>query len=249
MRTVDALRVLAELSASQWGLFTAAQARLFGVPRLDVARLAEAGHLERLAHGVYKAVGAPGDEFEDLRAVWLSTDPSRLASDRLGDAEYAVVVSGPSAAWLHGVGDLRPEPFEFTAATRRQSQRNELHYRVRALAATQIEIVQGLPATTLERTVADLLEARTDLSLMRQVIADAVHRRELNMDELAEQLGPASARYGFARNDGAAFLEALLVSAGVDVDSRAKALLETPLGHAVVEEFLAGQRIEGQGQA
>jgi predicted transcriptional regulator of viral defense system len=248
MRTVDSLRVLAELSASQWGLFTAAQARLFGVPRLDVARLAEAGHLERLAHGVYKAVGAPGDEFEQLRAVWLSTDPTRLASDRLGDAENAVVVSGPAAAWLHGVGDLRPEPYEFTTARRRQSQRSELHYRVRALASGQTEIVQGLPATTLERTISDLLEARTDLSLMRQIIADAVRRRELDMDELARQLGPVSAAYGFARNDGAALLEHLLSSAGMDLDSRAKALLGTPLGHAVVEEYLAGRSSEGERQ-
>lgn len=31
--------------------------------------LAKAGHLERLAHGVYRAAGAPADEFESLRRV------------------------------------------------------------------------------------------------------------------------------------------------------------------------------------
>ena len=157
MRTVDSLRVLAELSASQWGLFTAAQARFFGVPCVDAARLAEAGHVGCLAHGVYKAVGAPGDEFEQLRAAWLSTDPS-----------------------------------EFTTARRRQSQRSELYYRVRPLASALTVLVQGLPATTIERTISDLLEARTDLGLMRQTIADAVRRQELDLDELAKELGPAS---------------------------------------------------------
>lgn len=238
MRAVDALRVLAELSASQWGLFTAAQARLFGVARLDLARLADAGHVERLAHGVYKHMGAPGDEFEDLRAVWLSSDPSRLASARLGDGPNGVVVSGPTAAWLYGVGDLRAEPYEFTTGKRRQSQRSELRYRVRVLEDAQVMIVHGLPVTTLERTIADMIEARIDLSLMGQVVADAVRGHDLDLGELAVMLGPAAARYGFARHDGVAFLESLLMTAGVDTDTQAKAMAGTPLGQAVVEKYL-----------
>lgn len=238
MRTVDALRVLAELSASQWGLFTAAQARMFGVARLDLARLADAGHVERLSHGVYKYMGAPGDEFEDLRAVWLSTDPSRLASARLGDGPNGVVVSGPTAAWLYGVGDLRPDPYEFTAGKRRQSQRSELRYRVRVLDDAQVVIVHGLPVTTLERTIADLIEARIDMSVMGQIVADAVRRHDLDLNELAVMLGPAAARYGFASHAGAAFLESLLATAGVDTDTQAKAMVGTPLGHAVVEKYL-----------
>ena len=35
-------------------------------------RLCSAGHLERLAQGVYRDAGAPSVEFEGLRAAWLS---------------------------------------------------------------------------------------------------------------------------------------------------------------------------------
>lgn len=38
---------------------------------LDVSRLADSGHLIRIAHGVYMVAGAPGGEFDDLRAAWL----------------------------------------------------------------------------------------------------------------------------------------------------------------------------------
>ena len=82
MKSTEVLRVLADLTAYQWGMFTSAQASMHGITRLDLSRLAEAGHLERLAHGVYKDAGAPGDQFDDLRAAWLSTDPKRLAHER-----------------------------------------------------------------------------------------------------------------------------------------------------------------------
>ena len=97
--------MLAELSASQWGMVTTAQAAAHGVGRLDLSRLAKAGHLERLAHGVYRAAGAPADEFESLRAAWLAADPSRTAEARLPDLVGGIVVMGESAAALHGVGD------------------------------------------------------------------------------------------------------------------------------------------------
>lgn len=85
------MRLLEELSASQWGMVTTAQAAAHGVPRLDLSRLCQSGHLERLAHGFYRDAGAPSEEFESLRAVWLAADPSHTAEQRL---------PGPSrAAW------------------------------------------------------------------------------------------------------------------------------------------------------
>ena|SRR5680860_85920 len=85
MKARNALRELAEMSASQWGMVTSAQAATRGVSRLDLSRLTESGDLVRLAHGVYKDAGAPSGAHLDVRAAWLSSDPVRLASDRLGD--------------------------------------------------------------------------------------------------------------------------------------------------------------------
>ena len=218
------LRVLAVRSASQWGMVTTAQAGALGVSRLDLARLSDAGLIERLVHGVYRDAGTPSGEHDELRALWLSTDASRPAEDRLRDGAAGVVVSGPSAAALHGVGDLRADQAEFTVSVRRQTQRTELRYRVRALATSSLTVVDGLPVTTLEQTIADLVESRTDLSLVADALRDASRVRTVDRDKLARLLAPLAARNGHRRGDGNGFLGRLAAIAGIDDDSRAAAI-------------------------
>ena len=222
MNARDALRELAELSVSQWGMVTTAQATARGPSRVDLARLARSGDLVRLAHGVYRDAGAPSDEYEDLRAAWLSTDPTRLAEARLGDAAAGVVVSGASAAWLHQIGELGADRHEFTAPVRRQSQRTEILYRQRRLDPAEVTIVGGLPVTTLERTIADLVEARTDLSLVADALSDAARTSRLDLERLAGLLAPLASRNGFREGDGKTLLARLMKLAGLDAAATAK---------------------------
>ncbi len=239
MKFSNALRVLSELSSSQWGMITAAQASRRGVKRLELSRLTEGGHLVRLAHGVYRDAGAPSDEFADLRAAWLSTEPDKLAEDRLGDISGGVVITGASAARLHGVGDLPADRHEFSSSVRRQTQRSEIHYRQRSLEAHDATIVIGLPVTTIERTIADLLEARTDLSLVADVLSDASRLRRLDLSRLAELLAPLAARQGFRKGDGAALLNRLMEIAGLELNSLARRIAASPnLGALVAANFL-----------
>src|SRR5699024_6391426 len=102
MRSVDVLRTLADITAYQWGMVTAGQASMAGVSRLDLSRLAQSGHLNRLAHGVYMDAGVPSSPLDDLRAAWLSTDPRILGAARLSEPAAGVVVAASSAAALHG---------------------------------------------------------------------------------------------------------------------------------------------------
>ena len=219
VKSIHALRTLAELTASQWGMVTSAQASHRGVSRLDLSRLCEAGQLARLSHGVYRTAGAPSGADEDIRAAWLSTAPQRTAVERLGDGVDAVVVSGASAARLHKVGDLPAGRHEFTSATRRQSQRKEIHYRRRELAPGDVTTVNGLPTTTIERTIADLVETHTELTLVADVLSDAATRQRLDYPRLQTLLAPVAARLGFRRGDGAALLDRLLQLAGLDAES------------------------------
>ncbi len=239
MNVLDALVELAELSASQWGLLTTAQAAARGVSRVQLARLADAGGLVRIAHGVYRDAGAPSDEFEDLRAAWLSTEPSRLAEDRLGDQAAGVVVSGGSAAWLHRVGDLRADRHEFTVPVRRQSQRPQIRYRQRQLDGIDVTVVGGLPVTTLERTIADLVEERVDLSLVADVLADAVRVTRMDFERLEDLLGPLAERNGFRRGDGQGLFARLAELAGLDPVSLAREIASSGrLGELVAAEYL-----------
>ncbi|MDR2253407.1 MAG: type IV toxin-antitoxin system AbiEi family antitoxin domain-containing protein [Bifidobacteriaceae bacterium] len=47
---------MGDLTASQWGMVTTAQATARGIRRLQVARLAAGELLERVGHGVYPAL-------------------------------------------------------------------------------------------------------------------------------------------------------------------------------------------------
>ena len=204
MDALDALRTLAEVTAGQWGLVTTAQAAGRGVSRLYLSRLAEDGQLERVGRGGYRAAAVPADRFEPLKAAWLSITPELTAEQRLRQLVPDAVVSGPAAAHLHGLGDLVPEPYEFTVPVRRQTQRLELKLRVRRLPAESVTLRDGLPVTTVEQTVADLVEARIDLSLVAGVLADAPG---LDRTLLADLLTPLAARNRFP--SGEAFLNRL----------------------------------------
>lgn len=224
MKSSKALPILAEMSASQWGMVTTAQAAKRGIKRLDLSRLAQAGHFERIAHGVYRDAGVPTDEFEGLRAAWLATDPSRSAEDRLHDLSSGIVVAGQSAASLHNIGDLPADRHEFSSPTRRQTQRSGISYRQRLLESGDVTIAHGLPVTTIERTIADLVEARTDLSLVADVLRDAARVRIVDNDRLSDLLSPLAARNGHPKDDGAALLDQLNKLAGLDIFSRAAAI-------------------------
>jgi len=227
--------VLAEVTAYQWGMVTSAQASMHGVTRLDLSRLAADGLLERLAHGVYKDAGAPGDQFDDLRAAWLSTEPKRFAHERSKNLAGDVAFAGASAARLHGIGDLWDRHHDFIAPTRRQSQRAEIRYRQRRLDPRDVTVVEGLPALTLEATIADLFNAEADLRHIADGLRDAAGKRRLDLARLEELLAPGAARNGFHKGDGAGLLRHLMELAGLDVETLARVLTRSPTYGSLAE--------------
>lgn len=240
MKSQDALRVLAEITAYQWGMVTASQASTQGVSRLDLSRLTDGGHLDRLAHGVYKDSGTPSDQFEDLRAAWLSTEPKVMGEARIQERANGIVVAGTSAAGLYGIGDLWTDRHEFVSPERRQSQRTEIRYRKRSLDPHDVTLAQGLPTMTIERTIADLVEEVGDHSLVADALRDGAFKRNLDLDRLQELLSPLAARNGLKKDDGAKLLNQLLETAGIDTDTVATRIAADPaLGSRVAASYLA----------
>jgi len=191
MEVTQALRERAALTAARGGMVTPPQASTLGISRLQLTRLAEGGHLERVSHGIYRDPGSPPERFDTLKAAWISIDPRRTAQDRLSDRPRDAVVSGAAASHLLGIGDLVPEPYEFTVPKRRQTQRTELRYRVRELPSKGLTMREGLPVTTQEQTIADLVESRIDLSLVADVLSDT---EALDSKRLAKLLSPLAQR-------------------------------------------------------
>lgn len=206
-------RELAGLAADQWGLVTTGQARAVGVTPQVMAKMARSGVLVRLVHGVYRLAGVPVDQREDLRAAWLGLDPTRVAGERIADAEVDVV-SHRSAARVRGLGDLAADVMEFTVARRRQTRRADVRFHRVAMTARDWNLVDGLPVTTALRTVDDLAGERIDRGHLAGVVRDALWLDQGIEDDLASVLAPHARDYGSRAADGRGLLNVLLQEAG-----------------------------------
>ncbi len=234
VRVTEAMARLSRLAAGQSGLLTAAQAGREGVTRLRLARLADADVLERVAQGVYAFVGAD-DEHRVLRAAWLALDPALTAEERLADPVTSGVVSHASAAGLYGLGDLLDDRPEFTFPYRKQTIR---HIRLHQgeLPPGDVTLVDGLPVTTVERTIADLLRDHHDPEHVAQIAGQAARRGVVDLTALATHLEPLARRHG--QRDGAALVEHLLDVVGL---SRAAVLRDLAASRVGQQLVAAGQ--------
>lgn len=198
MRTIEAIRAINDIAASQRGLFTAAQAQASGVGRYVLSRLETLGNVERLAKGVYRMGGAPSTREEDVLAAWLSVDPGRRPGELPSDG--TPVAMGATAAWLQGLGEVGPSPYEFCMPSRKQTKRPYLVLRKRGLDPDDVTVVAGIPATRPARTVVDLIDYGEDLSLVANVLADALDKGMID-DEgaLREQIDARSSKCGLPK--------------------------------------------------
>lgn len=218
------------LAAGQWGLFTSAQAEAEGITRLQLARLTDAGVIERVDRGIYAAPAAV-DERTPLRAAWLSLEPARLAEERLTNPVATGVMSHTSAAALHGIGNLLDDEPEVTMPDRKQSRRGIRLHRA-ALDTDEVTIAEGLPVTTPARTVADFLRDGRDPSHVAEIAGDVLRRGLASRQDMATALEPLARRNG--QPTGAALLEHLLDLVGLSSTALATNLLSSDLGKTLI---------------
>ncbi len=221
-------------------MLTAAQASAQGIARSTLLRREQAGTLERVRHGVYRLPGAPVNRLDDIRAAWLATAPGVPAWERLTAPD--VVVGGAAAAWAHEVGDLYPSPIMLYTTTRRQTKHDDVRYSTRRLPAENITLLDGLPVTTRERTIADLLvEPGVDISLVADALRDAERAdADIDTDHLISLLDVHAKRLGYA--SGASLYEHLRSLTRVDEERLRNLLVHTNLPDLV--ESLANDRIQ-----
>lgn len=195
MKALDALNILSDPMASQHGMVTTAQAEAIGVDRYTLSRLERNEHIERVISGVYRSRSAPSFREELVYAAWLAMDRKRPAWERPRNAGD-VVASHATAAWLLELGELNPEPFTFTCTTRRQTTRTGIRLVKSTLTDDEIVLVSGIPTTSPARTVHDLLRDGEDLSLVSNVLADALaNNPQSALNTLRERASKLIGRY------------------------------------------------------
>jgi predicted transcriptional regulator of viral defense system len=169
---MDELFALAE---EQDGLFTSKEARSLGIQDSVLVRLRQRGRLERMSRGVYRIAHYPAERLAQYRetVLWAqaSNGPERIA------------LSHETALLLYGISDVNPPRVNLTVPVSARMRRVhpkwiELH---RANLATEdIQLHEGMPVTTVERSILDVLATTHRSDFARQAITDALRKGLLN---------------------------------------------------------------------
>jgi predicted transcriptional regulator of viral defense system len=154
---------LVEIAAEQHGYVTTRDARNIGVDPVQLRLLTARGRLERAGRSVYRVPVLPRGEHDDLAAA---------VSWTLGRG----VISHESALALHALADVNPSRIHLTVPrdNHPRAAGGEL-YRVhrRDLKATDVTSVDGIPVTTVARTIKDCVATGTDPYQLRAAIQRA----------------------------------------------------------------------------
>lgn len=206
MKTNENISALTELASSQWGMFTTAQAASEGVSRTQLGRMSEDGRIEPLARGTYRFTAAGDTAHAGTKAAWLSLSPGKSAYERLKARPRDYVAAGRTAAVLLGDTDLHAEPYCFTTNHGKRTTRADIRLLPWPADKRDAVMVDGIPTTTPERTVADLVRMREDPSLVANFVAEMASRGHIfDRERCTELLAPLAARNGYRKGDGESF--------------------------------------------
>lgn len=176
--------LVVERAAEQHGYVTTRDARELGIDPTQLRLLAARGRLDRVGRGAYRVPLLPRGDHDDLAEAVAWT---------LGRG----VISHESALVLHGISDVNPSRVHMTVPRDNypRAAGGELYrLRRRNLPAADVTETDGIPVTTVERTVRDCLADGTDPYQLRLAI-DRAEAEGLLRKAVAEALrGAVAAR-------------------------------------------------------
>lgn len=156
-------QLLYEVAEGQSGYFAAHQARDCGFSWERLSSNVKNGRFIRVRQGIYRLTQFPGSAFEDLFVAWLRAGP-------------ASVISHESALVLYELSDILPTEVHIivprSATRRRQGIRQHTH----KLDSSEVTFREGLPVTTVLRTLADVAAAGLAEEQVRLAVHEAVDR-------------------------------------------------------------------------
>jgi len=165
---------LFSVAEGQAGYFTTAQAQRAGYSRGLVAHHAKTGVLERVRSGVYRLTRFPGSPREDLYIAWLEAGPR-------------AVVSHDSALELYGLSDLLPAETHLTLPRTSSRRRSGIRMHTTQLESSDIAARDGLPVTTVARTISDVARNGGASELIAQAVHEALNRGLVTQEALEDQ--------------------------------------------------------------
>ena len=154
------------------GLLTSRDARILGIRDSVLVRLAQRGRLERTSRGVYRIVQYPADRLSQYREAVLWAQAGHHGPER-------VALSHETALTLYGVSDVNPSRVHLTVQKSIRLRRAHpewiaIHWA--DLTPQEIGKHEGIPITTLERSIMDVLSTTHRVDIARKAVADATRQ-------------------------------------------------------------------------
>ena len=176
----DDLAVLGDIAEGQEGYFSAAQAAHAGVDRHRLQRLVRQGIIERDARGVYRFPTYPiGDRAELWRAaLWPS----------IGRCDIGTLSHG-TALSMYDVSTINPSLVDITLprsirVRRAVPKKYRVHFR--DYDRNETTRLNGLPLTTLFRTLLDLILDSSESQFVGEALESATRKGLLRSNEVRQ---------------------------------------------------------------
>jgi predicted transcriptional regulator of viral defense system len=126
---------------------------------------------------VYRLARFPASSHEDLYVAWL-------------EAGSEAVISHDSALALYGLSDLLPAQVHVTVPRTASRRRPGIRLHTKRLSPHDVTRYEGLPVTTIRRTLVDVAAAGLADEQVRLAIREALRRGLLAPEDLVTLAAP-----------------------------------------------------------
>ena len=166
------------LAEEHGGLLASKDARARGIQDSVLVRLAQRGRLERMSRGVYRIAHFPADRLAQYREAVLWAQASQ--------GPERVALSHETALLLYGISDVNPARIHLTVPMSARLRREHPEWVVihRAdLTPQEISQHEGMPVTSVERSVLDVLSTTHRADIAKKATTDALRAGLLNVHQ------------------------------------------------------------------
>jgi predicted transcriptional regulator of viral defense system len=164
---MDELHGLAE---EHDGLLLSKDARTLGIRDSVLVRLAQRGRLERVSRGVYRIAHYPPDRLAQYREAVLWAQANHHVPEH-------IALSHETALLIYGISDLNPSRVHLTvpkSARLRRKRPAWITIHRADLIDEDISQHEGIPVTSVERSILDVQSTTQRTNVARQAINEAL---------------------------------------------------------------------------
>lgn len=173
----DAYETVMDIAADQFGYVTTSQAGERGVTANALRMMATRATLERVSWGVYRVPTFPPSPYAEYMEA------------SLWPAGIRGVISHQSALGLRGLSDVSPSGIHITVPKDFRIRRkipDRLVVHTADLTDEDLTLFEGIPVTTVVRTIQDCHQAHLGPALLRQALDDAEREGFLSPGDAAK---------------------------------------------------------------